>query len=261
MKLVLQSNLIREQEVSETIEACESQGIEVQPVRIIPFSEELPFDEFTVDDSNFYYGSTTFIHNVKTQLNPRGVFFNPETFTMESSMRGWGGRMLCSDGEITTMEEFASRDLLGTHWFIRPNNDDKSFAGEVMLFDDFREWEEKFQKFDNVFLDKNTKIMACPPRAIEREWRNFIVGDVVAESSLYKECNVLRKSRKEVPAEMISFVQDSFKEYRPSELFVMDVALVDEQYRIIECNCINSSGFYDIDKKSLFSAIREFMDR
>lgn len=261
MKLILQQNLTQPQEVSETIEACESQGIEVQLIQIIPFSGHLPFDASVVDDRTFFYGSTTLIHNVQHQLNPRGVFFNPQAFTIESALKNLGDRLLGCDGEITTMAEFASRDLLGTEWFIRPNNDDKSFCGRVIPFDEFKEWNEKFQKFDNVTLNEETKILVSPPKIIQREWRNFIVDGYVVASSLYKEYGVLRKSRQQVPIEMISFVQECIGRFQPSDLFVIDVAMVADQFRVIECNCINSSGFYDVDKKLLFAAIRKYMDR
>ena len=221
MRLVIQNNLIRSKDVHEILEICEALGIEAEGVMVIPFSEELP--EFQLHDSNFYYGSTTFIKNVYEQLNPRGVFFDPDVFTSETILREWNPWILGREGEVTAISEFASRNLEGTRWFIRPNNDDKSFTGSVMEFEQIQEWTERFQRYDNVELNGDTKVFVCPPRDIVKEWRNFVVGGKVVVSSRFREFRILRVSGTDIPEEMLAVANEAIAHYQPDEMFVMDI--------------------------------------
>ena len=41
--------------------------------------------------------------------------------------------------------------------------------------------------------------------------------------------------------------------------FVMDLALTENGWKIIECGCINCAGFYEADMQTLLMAIEEKM--
>lgn len=245
IRWVIQNNNIRENELGEIQKACEELNVEHQEVLVIPFSPDLP--DFKQDHkTNIYYGSTTMMYNVYHQLNkPIGLFFDEEAFSMENYMKVWKDYMLNSEGLITSFKDFSAQNHPDeTEWFIRPDADDKSFAGTVMTFKEIKDWSNGFQKFDNVILTEDTKILVSTPYNISKEWRNYIVDGKVVATSTYRKDFRPYKSNTDVPAEMLTFVEDRCKEYMPHKNFVMDIALCGGDYYIIECGCINSVGFY-----------------
>lgn len=262
VRWVVQSNLIAENDVEVMGQAFMDLGIEVFWIDVIPFEESLP--KFPIDDKiNIYYGSTTLINNVYKALdNPIGIFFNEE-FSIENYMSKdvWRDKMLNSDAIVTTLAQFSEMPYPdGAHFFIRPDADDKSFAGEVRSFKDIKEWRNNMVHYDNVMLDENTKIIVGDPYNIEKEWRNYIVNGKVITSSLYRENFKLKRSGENIPQDMIDFVEELCKSYVPNSVFVMDIALCGGDYYIIECGCMNSVGLYACDVKKLIDGITNYIE-
>lgn len=260
IRWVIQNNLIAENDLQEIQHACKSLGIEFEEILVVPFSEEMP--AFTMDGkTNIYYGSTTLMYNIYKKLNkPRGLFFDEEKFSMQNYIHVWKDKMLNYEAKITTFREFSKETHAGESlWFIRPDADDKSFAGDVKSFKSIKNFIQNATKVDNVNLTEDTKIVVGPPYNIKKEWRNFIVNGKVVASSLYRKDFKLSKSATDVPAGMIQFVEDSCKEYQPHAIFVMDIALCTNQYYIIECGCLNSTGFYAASIHDIIDAVSEFV--
>jgi hypothetical protein len=94
----------------------------------------------------------------------------------------------------------------------------------------------------------------CEPQNIKAEWRWFVVGGKVISGSMYRAHNQLRKMRV-VEQDLINEAQLLADKWLPDECCVMDLALVGEELKVIEFNCINSSGFYDNDVNAIFEAL------
>ncbi len=262
IRWVIQNNLIAENDLKEIQNACKDMDVEFEEVMVIPFSPELP--KFTIDEkTNIYYGATTFMYNLYRELNaPTGLFFNEEQFSMENYNNVWGKYMLNSDAKTTTFGEFSKEDHpADSLWFVRPDADDKSFNGEVREFANIKEWYKNFMAYDNVILTNDTKILVGPPYNITKEWRNYVVDGKVVASTLYRKNFRLNKSRKDIPVEMIKFVEDRCKEYMPHKIFAIDIALCgdEHEYYIIECGCLNSVGFYAADISKIVKSVSEFI--
>lgn len=45
----------------------------------------------------------------------------------------------------------------------------------------------------------------------------------------------------------------------PHDIFVMDVALYEGGYRIVECNCFNDTGFYDHDILTIVKNVNQYL--
>ena len=144
VRWVVQSNLLAEDDILVLKAACDNARVSFEPVQVVPFSDDLP--EFALDDKeNVYYGSITFIDRVRAKLkNPKGIFFDEYSFSMENYKARWDAHMLNSDAKKTTLKEFcAEENVSDSLWFVRPDADDKSFAGEVMEFADAQQWRQK----------------------------------------------------------------------------------------------------------------------
>ena len=260
IRWIIQNNLIAENDIKQLQTSCKGLDIEFEEVLVIPFSGEIP--KFTIDDKiNIYYGSTTLIDNVYKQFNhPIGVFYDEKAFSMENYFGIWKELMLSYGSKITTLKEFTKESHKSDElFFIRPDADDKSFAGNVLEFERIKNWHKNFTKDDNVDLNENTKIIVGEPYNIEKEWRTYVVNKKVVTSSLYRKNFKLNKSREDAPADMIKFVEDRCKEYQPHDIFAMDIALCGGNYYIIECGCLNSVGFYAADIQKIVKEVSLFI--
>lgn len=260
VRWIVQNNLVPESELRDIEKTCHKIGADHFEMLVIPFTpfEELPKFPIDKEHTNFYFGSTTLMYGVYNNVKPVGLFFN-ENFSMENYIKVWGEHMLSSEAQITTFEQFSKQSHdKESLWFIRPDADDKSFVGEVKSFEEIVNWSTTFAKYDNVILNEKTKIIVGPPYNLKKEWRNYIVDGKVVTSSQYRENFRLKKTRLNIPQEMLDFVEARCKEYMPHKCFAMDVAYCGDSYYIIECGCLNSVGLYDCDVPKLVEAITAY---
>ncbi|BBM83421.1 ATP-grasp domain-containing protein [Candidatus Uabimicrobium amorphum] len=258
VRWIIQNNLISPSDLSAIKNACQKLGVGYKEVCVIPFSNELP--EFPQDEvTNIYYGATAFISELHKKSKPLGIFFDEERFSLETAMNNWQEYMLNSEGKITTLQNFSESSYpLDSKWFIRPNADDKSFAGEVIRFADFKDWYQRLIT-QNVSLNVHSKILVAPPYNIKKEWRNFVVNGKVITSTLYRRNFQVHVSDSEAPQQVVDFVEKRCKEFMPHKLFAMDIALCGDEYYVIECNCLNSIGFYGANIFVIVKAITEYV--
>ena len=262
IRWVIQNNLTSEDDFNKMGAACKDLGIEVEGILVIPFSPEMP--EFTKDEkTNIYYGSTTLMYNIYHQMSkPVGLFFDEDKFSMKNYLEVWGEYMLSSEAKITTFKEFSLENHPDdSQWFMRPDADDKSFAGGVRIFSEIKTFIQNAIMFDNVILTEDTKILVGPAYNINKEWRNYIVDGKVITSSMYQKNFKLHKDGKDIPEDMIKFVEERCVEYTPHDIFVMDIAICGGEYFIIECGCLNSVGLYHCDIKKLIQGVSEFVSK
>jgi len=257
IRWVIQNNLSSENgDYNKMVLACNELGLESEGIQVIPFSPDIP--SHTIDDKiNIYYGATTLMYNLYHQYNkPKGLFFDEEKFSMENYLNIWGEHMINHGSKVTTFKEISQENISDDElFFIRPDADDKSFAGEVMSFGRIKTFLSGITKADNVILNEDTKIVIGTPYNITKEWRNYVVNGKVVTSSMYRKNFKLHKDGKDIPLDMIRFVEDRCKEYMPDACFAMDIALCGGDYYIIECGCINSVGLYHADIKKLIESI------
>lgn len=173
-------------------------------------------------------------------------------------MKEWGSYMLNYSAAITTIGELVNhsydRDKL---LFVRPNDDSKSFAGEVLKFGDIREWYEGVKAAENFVFSPDTKILVSEPYQIDCEWRLWIVDKNVVTASQYRKNFKLNKVRG-CPPGVISFAEERCREFTPHSVFVMDICLSAGEYYILECGCMNGAGFYDADIDAIVRAVSEW---
>lgn len=255
---ILQKNLIKETDLQEIKEALRADDVSFEEVKIIPFSDELPKIKKT-EGFNIFYGSTTLILNAYANENfSEGIFYDKEVFNMKNYFEQWSQHMLNYDSEILTFNEIVNKAYKTGNWFVRPIYDDKSFSGKVMTFEEIANLESSLAESNNPYLDENTLVVISKPKTIVKEWRHFIVNKEIVSSSKYAEYGNVSKSGDDVPAELLEFVENRCQEYVPNDIFVMDTALHDDNYKIVECNCFNDTGFYDHDIKKIIKAINQY---
>lgn len=249
---IIQSNLGKSGDVEALLDACEQEGQPASTVAAIPFSDALP--DVPNDGPTLFYGATSFTANIHAKGAWRpGVFFDEAAFRYGACVKALGPLMLNADGEQTTLGALAGRELPDEHQlFLRPQRDDKAFAGGVMRMGKLREWVSKLD--DDMMLTKDCEIIAAEPVDIAEEYRMFMVRGQPIAGSRYRVHHALSVSQ-EVPQEVMRFAADVATGYAPVDVFVMDIARLGDTLHVIEFNCFNSSGFYGSDKRAIVRAV------
>jgi hypothetical protein len=251
---VVQRNLTSSEDLNGLRSGCVNLNIRCLEIDIIPFTTSLPYFEKT--PCSIYYGSTTFNNLIYENPETRsGLFFNPETFSIENYINNWGRHMLNYGASVTTFKElmnntYDNEKLL----FLRPNDDSKSFAGEIKKFLEIGQWYESLKHISNINLSLESKIIVSEPYNIKSEWRLWIVNKKVVAASKYRQQFKLTKEPG-CPHDVMLFAEMRCKEYTPHDVFVMDICLCGDEYYIIECGCMNGAGFYKADISKIVEAV------
>lgn len=257
---ILQKNLTKP-EILERIKSVLNGKDETwEELEVIPFSNEIP-EIKNKDSFKIIYGSTTFMLNsFKNNELREGVFFEPTRFQMRNYVDKWNGKVLNSDGRLLKfgeLEELESEPE--KKWFIRPNTDGKEFSGRVETFMELKEWSDKVCELDLPELNKETEVWISEPKKIKKEWRLFVVDNQIVSASRYMNEGELDESEDDVPKEMTEFAKERISEYRIEDVYVMDIAEIENEYKLIECNCFNGTGFYKHDIERIVQSINKFI--
>lgn len=257
MKFLIQSNLM-----DDTQLAMVNRAIQIYPhvyVGVIPFSRELKSDEPIEGTKYIPYGSTL-LTTIGSQQHWTGLHFDISTFNYEQAIKHRND-MLNGD-VILPLSEAAEYLRQGNNRdvFVRPSEDLKQFSGQVMNSVECADWLTNAalcETSGSRQLDMSTKIVIGEPKNIQAEWRWFVVGGQVVSGSMYRRNGRMFKQR-ERDTNVIQEAQYFADCWLPDSCCVMDLALVDNVVRVIEFNCINSSGFYDNDVPAIFKALWKF---
>ena len=257
---ILQENLTQPAVLEAIKNALNGVDESWEMVSIVPFSTDLPPIQHP-DRFNIIYGSTTFMLNAfeDTALR-KGVFFDPDTFRMSHYVAQWHHHVLNADGILTTFGRLgALRSAPDQPWFVRPDNDGKAFSGRVETFAELQAWSDRVCHLDLPDLSPNTPVWVAAPKVLQKEWRLFVVDDVVVSASRYMEAGRLRESATDLPSGMLKFAQARIAEYRLADVYALDIAQVADGYKLIECNCFNGTGFYQHDIPTIIRAVNAFV--
>ncbi|MDJ1468565.1 ATP-grasp domain-containing protein [Xanthocytophaga flava] len=257
LQWVVQRMLTDSNDIQKIREACEAISVDYIEVDIIPFTDQLP--DFPLDKQSIFYGSTNFMNLVYTHPElSKGLFLDKKIFTIENYLMQWQSYMLNSTALVVTFQElmdmpYDEEQLL----FIRPNEDSKAFAGETRPFKDITDWYHRLKQIENTNLSLETKIIVGEPYNIKKEWRLWIVDKKVVAASQYREYFKLKKVEG-CPPEVTAFAEQRCQEYTPHSVFVMDIGLCGDSLYIIECNCMNSAGFYKADIAQIIHSVTDY---
>jgi hypothetical protein len=253
MHWVVQENLYKEDAFADLIRALEISDTSYQIVKVIPFSHEVT-PEPVSKDRIMVSGSTalTFIGQEKRWC----VFYN-DNFNYNVWKKFMGDNLLNADALVGG---FGKLNPTWEEFFIRPAEDRKIFAGQIVCKEEFNNWKTKTEqahKDGYTTLTPDTEVVISPIKEIHSEWRFFVVDGKIVTGSLYKRYGMLYQEALLYDDEVLPYAQEMVDMWQPDRAFVIDVALTDEGYKVIEYNCMNSCGFYKSDVGKIVNAINE----
>lgn len=263
MKFIIQHNLMNPDQLEATRKAVSAFPHEF--VGVIPFSHEITSEAPLEGVDYIPYGSTL-LTNLAYELGWTGLHFDLSTFNYQEALDNrddmLNKNVMRLDHAIDMLEIVKSRDPKSL-WFVRPSEDLKQFSGQVIEAEECYHWFKSMMECEtsgSYKLEPETMIVICEPQPIQAEWRWFIVGGKVISGSMYRAHNQLRKERV-TEQKMIDEAQSFADKWLPDPCCVMDLALVNDELKVIEFNTINSSGFYDNDIDAVFKSLWEYHDR
>ena len=253
MYYIVQEKLFQEENYDNLILTLDRFQLPYEIVDLIYFVEEFYFK--TERKDVFPFGA------VKMSRLSRNYGWYPGSQLNENHdylvySKYYKDNLLNYDSEIINFGDmdFFHKEL----FFARPTEDTKSFTGKVFDMGQWEEFREDKLKQDSLqpskILNKDTKIQISSVKKIQKEIRFWIVkGEIVTASQYRLGGRYCLDEFVEEPA--YDFVNKMTKLFQLNETFVMDVCLVNDEYKIVECGCTNSAGFYRADMQKLIMSL------
>jgi hypothetical protein len=229
------------------VDYCARHGIEFVDRSL---TVDLDVDRLDIDESDglLVYGSVGWAKRFKDSRFGRWIDYDEDAFAASTWGPLLGERALNGRGEVMTVKEVSRRLAAGGRLHLRPDRNDKAFAGGVF---DAVAWAEMLAERRSslgVTLD-DVVCWASPAQPIDGEVRCWFVGGELVEASRYRRDGALVIERVEDPG-----VMDVAAElggcYLPVANAVMDIAFQGGDAYVIEYNKIHSAGWYaaDVDR-------------
>lgn len=268
---VIQENLFREDHYKMLISSLERISAKYTVVRIFPFVDKI-VDVSTIPLDNYEL-------DLLEDFNPSDdkiFIFGALKLSRIALERGWKpGSLMNSNHDFIKYKEYYKDNLLNydslilslgesIEWvnhfdlkFIRPTKDSKSFAGNVFSYFEWEDLKENYlHNYRSSEFNENTQIQVSTVKKIKKEFRFWIIDGKVVTGSQYRMGSFPFLSEN-IDDDAISFVEEMVDVFQLAEAFVMDVALTDWGWKIIECGCINCAGFYRSDIQKILFAIED----
>jgi len=140
--------------------------------------------------------------------------------------------------------------------WIRSNSGNKLFSGGVFT-------RERFLKEYEYLLQNNLtdiELVMAKPKSIGREWRLVFVGNQYVTGSQYMNKGVIDLST--VPHEVSEWGHNWATKWGHNwgGNFVLDVC-ESLGYKVVEINCLSSSGLYMCDMRKFMTAVKEQIEK
>lgn len=249
MYYIIEENVFKKYNHDDLIHSLERLGLEYEEVDFLPGSD---------------------IFEVKTQRKDIFPFCSPKMSRLSKKLDWCPGSRLCENHDYEVYSKYYKENLLnhdsavvkfgdeferGTPFFARPTENTKVFTGRVFSMEEWRSFrEEKLADGGTGILNKDTGIQISSVKHLQNEIRFWIVKGEIATASVYNMGGEYFLGTM-VDDDAAAFVRKMVGLFEINDTFTMDVCLTDGEYKIIECGCTNSAGFYKADINKLIIAL------
>lgn len=256
MYYIVQENLFKEKHYHTLIELLKRYKLDYETIPFRPFTNTLDFKTDRKDV--FCFGSVN-MSKVALQYGWNPGSFHNSNHDIEIYGSYYGHNMLNHDGYIIKFGD-PLPEKIPRLFFSRPAEDTKSYSGGIFTREHWEEFTKPVVLEDsNVIqnLSADTKIFVAPLKNIQQEIRVWIVDGEPITISQYKigsRVNYLNMDHNE---EAYYFAKQMAKLFCPARAFVLDICLSEDEYKVVEINCINCAGFYDLDMSKLLQSLEK----
>lgn len=246
MLYLIQSNFYSNRNEQNLIEAMKKKNLEYYYVTpYIDFTENDLYSSLNGRNDIFVFGGMK-LSKLACKLGWRiGSYLN-ENF----DFRVWKNYLndyLLNNNALIINSSRLNNLKIKSEMFLRPIADTKEFTGGVFSASEIYK-----------LADKNIEILISEPiKSIEKEYRCFIIDRKVISVSLYKMDDKLFTLNNDKNLELLKFVELIINIWIPSNSCVMDIAYVNDYYKIVEFNNLNGAGFYDCNIGNILSELEK----
>jgi hypothetical protein len=275
--LIQSSGLILGTREARLLAALKNQNVEVFDFGVLPFTNQITGTSFAeVSEVSFVHCSTKALQLIKTRkamyddrLNSADVqrlfeakiFYDFEAFdfavySQHADLKA-NKLLLNHDARVFKIKDVQDH-LFEYEVFCKPTKDLKLFNGTII-----EPGYSLLMKLAGGMMDSSyhrmvkagETLLIAPPKEVQDEFRFFVVDGEVVSSSKYMSCGTLSTSPTIEPRVLAAAV-DYAKVYQPARVFVMDLCtLPSGEIKIVEYNCANCSGVYDVNLEPLIERL------
>jgi hypothetical protein len=236
--------------VKPLVEAVDRRGLPRVCVGYIPFVHTLTgIEGLDRSVATMFYGSTKLAELAMTSGFAPGGFYDAAWFDPGN----WVGKRpdLLNEMQTRMSVGYLRQQWIGGPCFVK-SVDAKVLTGMVLEGPDKSWWMEEYSHL----MDTDV-LTVSPVRTIDQEWRFFLVDGEVVAGSQYRKDGCLRH-RAPIEPEVWAQAREMATLWMPAPTIVMDIALMrDGSYKVVEFNCVNSSGFYSVDVGAFVDAMEK----
>ncbi len=255
MYFLIQANVYSDPDHYKIFDALEELNIDYGIINIPPNAERIDFRTDRKDV--FVYGSVTIARLAKQNPDWLPGSFYGGNHLYEVYSEYYGENLLNHNVSVHKISEalnWKKEELR----FIKPYNEAKIFTGKVF---NEAEWKDfVFEALENQSnrITEDSLIQVSEAKLPVKEARLWIVGGKIIDAGYYKFSDHV-PFEEQVSEEGLSFAVEMIRLFNLEEAFVMDICLTGEGWKIVEINCINSSGFYpNTNVKSIIRALNVY---
>jgi hypothetical protein len=258
---VLEANVFSEKCFDEMVAHLKSRGVSYHIVKVIPFVHEIDGKVPELTGPVVVYGSIGAQKIAQRHGWTPGVWTDLVRFSEAEADKHLGDLMLNHNANLVQFSAVSDYLKLFYHpeapFFIKPNTDTKEFAGTTMLPSEFEAWKDKMLSIG--YLDDNDfPVVVSPAKTLGCEWRCVVVNGEISSASLYRQYQRVMAERHILP-EVAALVKETMKKYQPAPVYVIDVAQVGDEFKVVEFNTFNSAGLYECDVGKIIDDINAYL--
>lgn len=142
-------------------------------------------------------------------------------------------------------------------FFMRPVKDDKAITGGVFTEGQLFAMKKTAKENNNTEL-LNSELIITRTQPITSEYRFFIINRKIITYSSYMINNRFNINEK-VPTEAIKYVNSLLSAYNMGVNYVVDIAEVNGEYKVLEFNGVVASGLYNCDEYKIVHALNNLL--
>lgn len=251
MQWLIQCTDLPDNQTTKLLEVIKAKALPFIGLGVIPFTHEIKGLE--LGDPNIpsmFYGSVQISHEISKWSTFRpGVYYEKSWW----DSRNWIGKRsdLLNEDQINITAEELRANWVSEPIFVK-SVEDKWLTGMVIepVKEDRDNW-----LIEQSQLDGDAILVMSTAKNIETECRFFVVNGEIVTGSTYRWLGV-RFTTRPIDQEMWDFAREAVKKWMPCSTIVIDICrLRNGEYKIVEFNCINSSGFYNCEVERIVEAM------